>query len=121
MDIFWVRQALGNLLENVIHLVPEGGHVSVATLHVADAWKVTISDSGPGIAPEWREKVLSPFVSLRPGGTGLGLALVQKVMTAHDGQVEVSESGEGGASFALVFPHKRSVVPHQESLVRHPD
>ena len=121
MDVFWVRQALGNLLENVLHLVPEGGRVFVATLHAADAWKITISDSGPGIAPEWREKILSPFVSLRPGGTGLGLALVQKVMTAHDGQVEVSESEEGGASFTLVFPRNRSVVPHKEILVSSPD
>ena len=118
IDLFWVRQALGNLLENALHLVPEGGHVSVSTLHAADSWKITVADSGPGIAPEWREKILSPFVSLRSGGTGLGLALVQKVMTAHDGQVEVSESKEGGASFTLVFPHKRSGVRHHESLVR---
>lgn len=114
IDIFWVRRALGNLIENVLHLVPRGGHVRVSTLRVEGSWKVTVADSGPGIPPEWREKILSPFVSMRPGGTGLGLALVQKVMTAHDGQVEVSESEEGGASFCLVFP--RSMSPLKKSF-----
>jgi signal transduction histidine kinase len=104
LDPFWIRQALGNLLENALQLVPAGGSVRVRTELAADGWRVTVADSGPGVAPEWRERILSPFVSLRPGGTGLGLALVQKVMVAHEGHIEVSDAREGGAAFTLVFP-----------------
>jgi signal transduction histidine kinase len=104
LDPFWFRQALCNLLENALQLVPAGGSVRVRTEPAADGWRVTVADSGPGIAPEWRERILSPFISMRPGGTGLGLALVQKVMTAHGGSIEVSDSQEGGAAFTLAFP-----------------
>jgi two-component system sensor histidine kinase FlrB len=104
LDKVWFKQAMANLLENALQHVPRGGTVKMACEATRDSWVVSVEDDGPGIAAEWRTKVLSPFVSLRPGGTGLGLALVQKVMTAHDGRVEISQSIAGGAHIALTFP-----------------
>lgn len=109
LDCVWFKQAIANLLENALQHVPRGGSVWISCESTRDAWLVCVKDDGPGIAPEWRTKVLAPFVSLRPGGTGLGLALVQKVMTAHDGQVEISASESGGAQIVLVFP--RAAAP----------
>jgi len=103
-DPFWLRQALANLLENALFHVPRGGEVVVESRQVDSSWRLSVQDDGPGIEPEWRQKVLAPFVSMRPGGTGLGLALVQKIVTAHDGRVEVLESLQGGARFDLLFP-----------------
>lgn len=112
IDPFWLRQALVNLLENALACVPRGGRVMVDSRRAEESWRVTVQDDGPGIPREMREKVLSPFVSLRPGGTGLGLALVQKVVTAHDGRVDVLESAWGGARFDLSFPcHQRTMDP----------
>jgi two-component system sensor histidine kinase FlrB len=103
-DPFWLRQALANLLENALVHVPRGGEVKLKSGVSAGYWRLSVSDNGPGIEPRYREKVLAPFVSLRPGGTGLGLALVQKVATAHDGRIEVLESEAGGARFDLLLP-----------------
>lgn len=104
IDPFWLRQALINLVENALVCVPRGGRVNVESRLLEGAWRLSVLDDGPGIQRDLREKVLLPFVSLRPGGTGLGLALVQKVVTAHDGRVEVLESPWGGARFDLLFP-----------------
>lgn len=103
-DPFWLRQALVNLLENALAFVPRGGEVTVEAGTVEAYWRLSVSDNGPGIRPEWREKILAPFVSLRPGGTGLGLAWVQKIATGHDGRIEVLESQSGGARFDLLLP-----------------
>lgn len=104
IDPFWLRQAVVNLLENALAFVPRGGRVMVESRCVEGHWRLSVQDDGPGIRPELREKVLSPFVSTRQGGTGLGLALVQKVVTSHDGRVDVLESPWGGARFDLSFP-----------------
>lgn len=104
IDAFWLRQAIVNLLENALSFVPRGGRVQVDSRRLEGVWRLSIQDDGPGILPELREKVLLPFVSMRPGGTGLGLALVSKIVTAHDGRVEVLESAWGGARFDLLFP-----------------
>jgi two-component system sensor histidine kinase FlrB len=103
IDPFWLRQSLVNLLENTLAHVPAQGHVWVESGRTDHFWKLSIADDGSGIPPELRERVLAPFVSMRPGGTGLGLALVQKVATAHDGRVEVGETAGGGARFDLYF------------------
>jgi nitrogen fixation/metabolism regulation signal transduction histidine kinase len=114
LDPMWFKQAIVNLLENALQHVPAGGRVLISCEAGRDRWQVKVADDGPGIAPEWRSRVLAPFVSLRPGGTGLGLALVQKVMTAHDGQVEISVSEWGGAQVILTFASNvRAKAPDQ--------
>jgi signal transduction histidine kinase len=103
IDPFWLRQSLVNLLENALSHVPAGGYVRVESGRTDHFWRLSVADDGPGIPPELRERVMAPFVSMRSGGTGLGLALVQKVATAHDGRVEVGETADGGARFDLYF------------------
>jgi len=103
IDPFWLRQALVNLLENALSHVPASGHVLVESGRSDHFWRLSVADDGPGIPYELRERVMAPFVSMRSGGTGLGLALVQKVATAHDGRVEVGETTGGGARFDLYF------------------
>jgi signal transduction histidine kinase len=118
IDPVWFKQALTNLLENALQHVPRGGQVCVTLHSSSDEWRVSVADSGPGVPRESREKVFAPFVSLRPGGTGLGLALVQKIMTAHDGRIELSDSPLGGAEFSLTFPHHPSRVVTAADAVR---
>ena len=66
--------------------------------------RVTVDDNGPGVPPADRERVFRPFVTTRDRGTGLGLALVQKIIVTHNGRVQVASSPAGGASFQILLP-----------------
>jgi signal transduction histidine kinase len=66
--------------------------------------KMSIADTGPGIAPEHLGKIFDPFFSTKEKGTGLGLALVQQILAEHGGRVEVSSPPGGGTVFTLALP-----------------
>ena len=94
-----------NLIVNALQMVPDGGHITVRTLphhdgHVA----FEVIDDGPGIPPEAQEHVFTPFFTLRPGGTGLGLALVQRMVQAHQGSVSVDSTVGRGTTFRVELP-----------------
>ena len=63
-------------------------------------WRITV----PGFRPNDRERIFRPFVSTKGRGTGLGLALVQKIIVTHNGRIQVSSAPAGGASFQIVLP-----------------
>jgi two-component system sensor histidine kinase FlrB len=65
---------------------------------------LTISDNGPGIAPEIQDKVFDPFFTTSSSGTGLGLAVVQAVILDHNGRITLGAQEEGGASFRIELP-----------------
>jgi signal transduction histidine kinase len=65
---------------------------------------VTVTDNGPGIDPNDAERLFRPFFTTRAGGTGLGLALVQKIVVTHNGRVTAGRAPGGGASVQVVFP-----------------
>lgn len=94
-----------NLVVNALQALSSGGTITVRTLQ-GRAGRVAfeVSDTGPGIPPELRERIFTPFFSLRPGGTGLGLALVQQVVQAHQGQVSADGRPEGGTTFRIELP-----------------
>ena len=63
-----------------------------------------VSDSGPGVKPEDLPRIFDPFYPSRPGGSGLGLAVVHRAVEAHEGAVLVEEGPEGGAEFRIFLP-----------------
>jgi two-component system sensor histidine kinase HydH len=63
-----------------------------------------ISDTGIGIAPEQYAQIFEPLHTTKPGGTGLGLYIVQEVMTAHGGQVAVQSTVGAGTTFTITLP-----------------
>ena len=67
-------------------------------------WRIAVNDNGPGIAPALRERVFRPFFTSKRNGTGLGLALVQKIIVFHNGRITVASSPQGGASLQLTLP-----------------
>ncbi len=71
---------------------------------VADAVCLKIGDSGPGVSPEDLPRIFDPFYTNRPGGSGLGLALVHRAVEAHGGAVLVNRAEEGGAEFSIFLP-----------------
>jgi len=105
-----VFQALLNLLENGIQSSPEGEVVTIAFRTEGGGVKIEISDNGPGVRPEDREKVFEPFFTRKEKGTGLGLSIVKKIVEMHAGRINLSESKTGGACFTIWLPKKNANV-----------
>lgn len=102
------RQILLNLLGNAIKFTPEGGEVCLRVGAVdGQAW-LHVEDSGPGIAPQDRARILRPFEraanASRQDGVGLGLSIVLGLVRLHDGEVQISASDLGGAMFGVSAP-----------------
>lgn len=96
-----VADALRNLVENAVAHSPSGTEVTVA---VHPDGSVSVSDRGPGVAPEDRARVFDRFwrgQGERQAGAGLGLAIVAEVARTHNGTVEVGDAPGGGAVFIL--------------------
>jgi two-component system sensor histidine kinase HydH len=106
-----LRQALLNLARNAAEAVAAGasnGRVEISGAVEEKGgrmWqRITIADNGPGIPQSDLTKVFLPFYTTKPDGTGMGLAVVQKIAVQHGGSVEARNRREGGAEFLLWLP-----------------
>ncbi len=103
-----LRRAVANLVRNARQLAGAGPVVVAWRRHGGDL-ELEVRDGGPGIPPAERERIFTHFVSGRPGGTGIGLAVVRNAAHRHGGRVEVADAPEGGACFRLTLPIGRPV------------
>lgn len=102
-----LRQAFHNLVRNAVEAAIAGDgspRVSVEGRLGPSAVTVILSDSGPGFPPEILERVFTPFVTTKERGTGLGMALAQKVIVSHDGSIEAFNGPGGGGRVRVVLP-----------------
>jgi signal transduction histidine kinase len=114
-DEVLLRQAFSNLCRNALEACTEGGmqpHILIESAvdlaqHVA---RLSIIDNGPGIDPRIASRVFRPFVTTRARGTGLGLALVQKIVVIHNGRVTVQPEPGGGTRFTVLLPLAASSI-----------
>jgi PAS domain S-box-containing protein len=104
-----LEQVFTNLINNAIEAMESnGGMLSIKIRHVQEKdeqahVEVSISDTGPGIPAELRDKIFEPFFTTKQHGTGLGLAIVKRIVTAHRGSIYVN-SILGGTNFVVEFP-----------------
>jgi PAS domain S-box-containing protein len=117
-----LRQALLNLARNAAEacaLTDGGGQVAVRGEIVPGEevgfQRISVTDNGPGIPANVLPKLFRPFFTTKAKGTGLGLAVVQKIIVQHGGQVEVRNLPDGGAEFIVTLPIPRSVPEAVES------
>ena len=108
-DEVLLRQAFSNLLRNALEacMPPRRPPRIVIQSELEPALRlsrIAVSDNGTGIRPEWRERVFQPFFTSKRSGTGLGLALVQKIIVFHNGRIVVGTSTSGGASLQITLP-----------------
>jgi signal transduction histidine kinase len=106
-DDVLLRQAFSNLVRNAVEAslgaskVPE---VSIDGQLDGGYVRVSVDDNGPGVPESARERIFTPFFTTKGRGTGLGLALVQKIIVTHNGRVLVGRSQHGGASLQVILP-----------------
>ena len=117
-----LRQALLNLARNAAEAcgaADGGGHVTVHGEVIRSEetgfQRITVVDNGAGIAAEALPKLFRPFFTTKANGTGLGLAVVQKIIVQHGGKVAVRNCPEGGAAFIVTLPLPRSLPEAVES------
>jgi two-component system sensor histidine kinase CreC len=108
-DVFLLRQALVNLLDNAADFAPEGSEVEVTVRREGARWEVTVADRGPGVPDYALARAFERFYSMpRPGGgsrsSGLGLCLVAEVAALHGGQATLANRDSGGAVATLTLP-----------------
>jgi PAS domain S-box-containing protein len=108
-DEVLLRQAFSNLCRNALEACTEAGTAPAIEIHGTvdqgqGVTRVTVDDNGPGVDVQAGDRIFRPFFTTRAGGTGLGLALVQKIVVTHNGRVVASRAPGGGASFQVSLP-----------------
>ncbi len=110
-DEVLLRQALSNLCRNAMEACVD---VKVSPQVVIEGapdpgpqqLRITVTDNGPGLSPAVASRMFRPFFTTKPHGTGLGLALVQKIVVTHNGRVTASNGDRGGARLTVTLPLK---------------
>jgi PAS domain S-box-containing protein len=104
-----LRQVIFNLIHNAIESMDNTMDRSrvlrvITKSHGPDAIIVAVDDSGPGIDPRRLSSIFDPFITTKPDGMGLGLAICRMIVERHDGKLSASSDGKNGARFQLVLP-----------------
>ena len=113
--------AIRNLLENAIHAATSATgtpSVVVATEAEAGVVRITVTDSGPGIASDVADSIFEPYVTTKSAdrGSGLGLSIVRRIITQHDGRVTAANVPGGGACFTIELPCSPDAIGPPDSL-----
>ena len=102
-----LASAIQNLIHNSIQVIGSGAQVHLSALRDMqdpDYVRISVSDNGPGLDLAQTEKIFEPFYTTKSQGTGLGLAVVSSVASAHQGRVEANNNPQGGAIFSMLLP-----------------
>lgn len=110
VDRLLFRRALLNLVENAYQAAHEAGQsnprVSIQARRLVHSGValITLTDNGPGVPDELRDRVFDPYFTTKGSGTGLGLAIVKKIVLEHGGSIDLESAPEGGSRFTIRIP-----------------
>ncbi len=105
-----IRRVMTNLVDNAIKYSPKGGPLEITAVHQDNMMAVSVTDQGPGVAPEERERIFDRFAQvetggIRPRGFGLGLSYCKLAIEAHNGRIWVEPGPDGvGSRFVFTLP-----------------
>src|SRR5437870_9328529 len=108
-----IKRAVLNLVDNAVEAVSGAGEVTLETGVLGEGGRVQIcvSDTGPGIRAEDRDKLFLPYFSTKTTGMGLGLPIVHEIVAEHGGSIRVEDHVPRGTSFIIELPVSRTPVP----------
>lgn len=98
------RQVLFNLCQNALHAMPDGGQLELFTYERDGEVVLEIIDTGKGMDERTQSRMFDPFFTTKDGGTGLGLATVQRIVMAHEGRIECESALNRGTRFRIRLP-----------------
>lgn len=107
IDSAQITQVLSNIIGNAAEALRDRrgkGWIGIKVERTGEGVKVTISDNGPGIPEDLRERVFEPFATAKSGGMGIGLALCRTIVEAHGGRLWIGDAKEGGAAITMTLP-----------------
>ena len=99
-----MARVLDNLLINALAHTTAGGHVELGAARDGDVLRLWVADDGRGVPPALQASLFDPLVTGRPGGTGLGLAVVREVVHAHGGTVALDPAHVPGTRIVMELP-----------------
>jgi two-component system nitrogen regulation sensor histidine kinase NtrY len=110
LDAEQFKRVIINLVDNAMQAMQEKGRIDIAVSHDIPSNRVyvDISDNGPGIPEEDKEKLFLPYFSTRKDGTGLGLAIASRVVTEHHGYIRIRDNKPTGTVFTIELPIKEA-------------
>lgn len=104
VDEHQIYQTLVNIFNNAIQAISQKGEITIKTEHEQEGISITFIDTGVGISDEEKGKVFEPFFTKKQSGTGLGLAVVKKIIDNHKGKITITDREGGGTVFSLWLP-----------------
>jgi len=108
IDAAQIQQVLVNLIKNALQAMTKGGTLTLQTGEGADGVWVSVADTGGGIPQEQINRIFEPFYTTKKQGTGLGLMIVQRIVRAHGGRIELESQVARGTTFRIWLPlHER--------------
>ncbi|MGE3539372.1 MAG: ATP-binding protein [Candidatus Tectimicrobiota bacterium] len=115
-----LRRALLNLVQNALDAMPEGGHLVLEGHGTATHVQLQVRDTGSGIPAPQQAQIFEPLYTTKPGGTGLGLYIVQQIVAAHEGEIRVESTIDQGTLFTLTLPRTPAAASLPDTLVASP-
>lgn len=110
VDVNQINTVLVNLLINALDALPHGGRIEVGLENAGGGEvRLTVHDSGPGIAPDIQNRLFTPFASTKATGTGLGLSICRRIVEEHGGRIAAENGPDGGACFRIELPESENV------------
>jgi len=113
-DSHLIELVILNLINNAAKAVKKikgSKIIGVSSFSKNNSVFITVSDSGPGVPKEVREKIFDPFVTTESDGSGIGLSIAQRIIADHNGSIEVGASKWGGAEFKIELPIEKRMHP----------
>jgi nitrogen-specific signal transduction histidine kinase/CheY-like chemotaxis protein len=135
VDAGQISQVIQNIVVNARHAMAEGGVVTIScrnviptsamseTLGGQNCLEITLTDNGPGIAPEVLDRIFDPYFTTKKSGSGLGLAITHSIIRKHKGTISVQSTPGKGTSFTVLLPAVETMSPPKqiwEQTMPHP-
>lgn len=121
IDSTQMQQVMVNLVKNAVQAMTKGGLLTLQTGETGDSVWVSVTDTGGGIPQEQTNRIFEPFYTTKKKGTGLGLMIVQRIIRAHKGRVELESHVGRGTTFRIWLPLAEPKIRLLEEKNQNPD